>query len=71
MADDTRSRCGCASCRVGSLMAPIVLITIGVIFLCGQYTRYGFGHLWPVILVVVGAVMVGQSMASRDGHTGS
>jgi len=53
------------------LMAPILLITIGVIFLAGQYSRYGFGDLWPVILIVVGAVLVVQNMASREGHINS
>jgi len=50
-------------------MAPILLITIGAIFLAGQYTRYSFFDLWPIILVVIGAVLVGQSLASREGHT--
>jgi Domain of unknown function (DUF5668) len=69
MPDEIKARCGCASCRMRSLMAPILLITVGVIFLCGQYTRYGFGDLWPVILVVAGVVMIAQNMASREGHT--
>ncbi len=70
MAED-KTRCGCTCCRVRSLMGPILLITIGAIFLAGQYTRYGFLDLWPVILVVIGVVLVGQSLASREGHLGS
>jgi hypothetical protein len=58
-------------CRVRGLMGPVVLITVGVIFLIGEYTRYSFADLWPVLLIVVGIVSVCQSMASREGHTGS
>ena len=49
----------------------MILITVGVIFLVGQYTRYGFGDLWPVLLIVVGAIAVAQAFASRGEHTGS
>ena len=52
-------------------MGPVLLITVGVIFLAGEYTRYGFGDLWPVLLIVGGILAVCQSMASRQGHTGT
>lgn len=52
-------------------MGPIVLITVGVLFLVGQYSRYGFWDLWPVILIVMGIVLVAQSLVSREGHLGS
>jgi hypothetical protein len=52
-------------------MGPIVLITIGVLFLTGQYSRYGFFDLWPIILIVIGAVLVAQALVSREGHVGS
>jgi hypothetical protein len=53
------------------LMGPIVLITVGVLFLLGTYTRYGFWELWPILLIVIGGVLVGQSLVSREGHIGS
>ena len=71
MADGTKSRCTCMNCRVRGLMGPFMLIAVGVIFLIGQFTRYGFGDLWPVLLVVAGVVLLTQSLASRAGHTGS
>lgn len=43
------------------LMGPIVLITVGVLFLVDQlfpYRGWGIGHTWPVILVVIGAVKI-------------
>jgi hypothetical protein len=48
-----------------------MLITIGLIFLFGEYTRHGFGQLWPVLLIVGGVLALCQSTASREGHTGS
>jgi hypothetical protein len=50
------------------MMGPIMLITIGVIFLIGEYTRYDFGYLWPILLIVPGIVMVAQALASKEGH---
>ncbi len=58
-------------CRMRGLMGPLMLITIGVIFLLGRFTSVGFEELWPVILVVAGVVLLLQSSASRAGHTGS
>jgi hypothetical protein len=71
MADEIRSRCSCPRCRVRGLMGPVVIITIGVIFLLGEYTRYNMGQLWPLLLVVIGVVRLAQSMASDSGHIGS
>lgn len=71
MADATSSKCTCARCRARDLMAPLLLITIGTIFLLGRFTSIGFEKLWPVILVVAGVVLLLQSAASREGHTGS
>ena len=64
-------RCGCPQCRVRGLMGPLMLITLGVIFMLGEYTRYGFGDLWPVLVIVPGVILLIQSLVSRAGHTGS
>ena len=71
MADEQKTACGCGACRIRGLMGPIVLITIGVLFLVGQYSRYGFWELWPNLLIVIGAVLVAQSFVSRGGLVGS
>ena len=70
MADHTK--CGCARCRMRGLMGPVILITLGVLFLIGEYSgRYSFNELWPIILIVIGAVKIVESTASTEGHTGS
>ena len=68
MADEMRKRCPCQHCRVAGLMGPIMLITVGAIFLAGQYTQYGIGDLWPLFLIVPGLVLLAQGLASREGH---
>ena len=71
MANVTKSYCPCPHCRIRGLMGPVVLITIGVLFLIGQYTRYDFWETWPIILISVGVVLVAQAFVSREGHVGS
>lgn len=71
MPDETKSKCTCARCRTRALMDPVILIAVGVLFLLGEYTRYGFWKLWPVLLVLAGIILVLQSAASPAGHKGS
>lgn len=75
MPDDTKPQtkpqCSCARCRMRGLLGPVMIITIGVIFLLGEYTRYTIAHLWPLFLIVVGVFRLAQSFASNSGHTGS
>jgi hypothetical protein len=61
-------RCNCQHCRVAGLMGPIMLITVGAIFLVGQYTRYSMGDLWPLFLIIPGVVLLAQGLASKECH---
>jgi Domain of unknown function (DUF5668) len=60
--------CSCARCRCSGLIAPVVLITLGVLFLIDQYTMYGIGRTWPVILIVIGIAKALQWNAPATGH---
>ncbi len=63
--------CPCARCRSRGLMGPAILITIGVLFLIPQFVhRLDFGDLWPIILIVIGAVKLFEYGASTEGHRG-
>jgi hypothetical protein len=47
-----------------------VIITVGVLFLL-QETRGGyfdFSRTFPIILVVIGAILLASSLAPMDGH---
>lgn len=68
MAEHANTRCPCGHCRVAGTMGPLILITLGVILLLGQYTRYGLADLFPFLLIVPGIVLVIQSFASKAGH---
>jgi hypothetical protein len=60
--------CTCARCRCSGYIGPLVLITLGVLFLVDQYTMYGIGQTWPVILIVIGIVKLLQWTAPTTGH---
>ncbi len=65
-----RVRCNCPRCMIRGLMAPAVIITIGVLFLLDQ-TRGGYLSFWntfPVILIVIGIISLASTLAPADGH---
>ncbi len=65
-------KCKCQRCLVCGLMWPVVLISIGLLFLLGRlHWEYSFHRLWPVLLIVMGILKVAQAMASTEGHVGS
>jgi hypothetical protein len=70
MPDPVATKCTCPHCRVRSIVGPVMVITVGVLFLIAQYSRYSFADLWPVLLIVLGALLVAQAMAPKQGHVG-
>ena len=63
--------CSCARCRAHGFMGPVVLITLGVLFLlsqAGHASWMEFGSTWPALLIVIGLVMFLQHNASVEGH---
>ncbi len=65
-------RCKCQRCTCNGLIAPAVLITIGVLFLVGRMNwTLSFERLWPVLLIVIGAVKLAAALASTEGHISS
>ena len=41
---------------VAALRGPVIMITIGVLFLLDKFTAFQFGQTWPVIMIVLGAL---------------
>lgn len=71
MPDPNNTICKCAHCRIRGLMGPLMIITVGVLFLIAEYSSHSFADLWPVLLIVAGIVLTAQALASKEGHTGS
>ncbi len=63
-----QSVCGCVRCKCAGLMAPSVLITLGVLFLLDQYDIRDFWSLSPLLLIVIGVVKILQSSGTTSGH---
>jgi hypothetical protein len=63
-------RCSCRRCTIRGLMAPAIITTVGVLFLLGEFRGgyLSFHHTFPVILIVIGAILLASSMAPMDGH---
>jgi hypothetical protein len=60
--------CPCARCRAGGLMGAAVLITLGVLFLLENYHVVDFDQSFPVLLLVIGAMMLVARTGSTEGH---
>jgi hypothetical protein len=68
MADPVR--CTCPRCSIRHLMGPVVVTTIGVLFLLSEM-RGGYfhiGHTFPVLLIVIGIILLVSALAPMDGH---
>lgn len=51
----------------GSLVAGIILITIGILFLIDRFLpNIRFGDLWPVILIVGGIILVYNAYKEKN-----
>jgi cell wall-active antibiotic response 4TMS protein YvqF len=63
-------KCHCPRCTIRSLMGPAVIVTVGVLFLLQQMRGgyFDFGNTYPVILVVIGAILLASSLAPMTGH---
>src|SRR5258707_13061117 len=66
-------KCHCRSCRIRGLVGPVVVMTLGVLWLLHEMHGGGFffGRTWPVLLIGIGLLHLASSMASRDGHIDS
>jgi hypothetical protein len=51
-------------------MGPAIVTTIGILFLLSEFAGHSlhFGRTFPVILIVIGAILLGSSVAPSDGH---
>jgi len=65
-----RIRCNCQRCTVRGLMGPVVVVTVGVLFLLQEMRGgyFDFSNTYPVILIVIGLISLASALASSEGH---
>jgi cell wall-active antibiotic response 4TMS protein YvqF len=63
--------CSCARCSIGRLTGGAMMVTVGVLFLLAEFTRWGFHETWPLLLIVLGLLQVMRHNASLEGHIGA
>jgi hypothetical protein len=65
-----RIRCTCQRCSIRGLMGPVIVVTVGVLFLLQEIRGgyFDFGNTYPVILIVIGLISLASAMASSEGH---
>ncbi len=65
-----RIRCTCQRCTIRGLMGPVIIVTVGVLFLLAEMRGgfFDFSNTYPVILIVIGLISLASAMASSDGH---
>ncbi len=52
-------------------MGPVILITLGVMFLADQFIPgWGIGRTWPVLLVIIGVLKLVNSTRPPRGPDG-
>lgn len=60
--------CYCMRCRSRGLMGPVVLITLGVLFLLNEFGMAHFHSTWPILLIVIGLVKILAGNLDTSGH---
>src|SRR5579885_10310 len=67
----TRIHCPFSRCTIRRLMGPAVLITIGLLLLLqetGRGSAFHINNTYPVILIVMGAILLASALAPMTGH---
>lgn len=53
---------------IRSITGPVILITVGVLFLVDRFSQFGFAQTWPVLLIVIGILKLLGGRRHRDGY---
>lgn len=64
------AQCRCTRCSIRSLMGPVIVTTIGVLFLLSELGSgyFHIGHTYPILFIVIGIVLLASALAPMDGH---
>jgi len=66
----TQPRCTCGRCTIRGFMGPAIITTLGILFLLSELSHgsFSFGHTFPILFIVIGAILLASAMAPLDGH---
>lgn len=54
---------------IRAVTGPLILITVGVLFLIDRFTQFSFSQTWPVMLIVIGLLkLLGGGRRRRDAY---
>jgi hypothetical protein len=49
-----------------AIRGPVVLVTLGTLFLIDHSGGISFGRTWPVLLIVLGLLRLGEYLGTRS-----
>ena len=55
---------------IQALRGPVMMITIGVLFLLNMFTPFAFDRTWPLILIVLGVMALAETR-TRQARLGT
>jgi len=63
-------RCMCRRCAIRSLMGPVIVTTLGLLFLLSELGNgyFHIGNTYPFVLIVIGIVLLASALAPMQGH---
>ena len=62
--------CNCQRCTIRGLRGPVIVVTIGVLFLLQEMRGgfFDFSNTYPVIIIVIGLLSLASALAPSEGH---
>jgi LiaF transmembrane domain/B-box zinc finger len=60
--------CYCDRCRMRRVSFPVMLFTVGILWLLDDMSKFEFGRTWPVLFLVFGIMLLLRNSASTNGH---
>lgn len=52
---------------VRAVRGPLLLITLGTLLLLDRFTYFGFSQSWPILVILLGALKLGERAALHAG----
>lgn len=64
------AHCNCQRCTIRSLRGPVIIVTVGILFLLQEMRGgfFDFSNTYPILIIVVGLLSLGAALASGEGH---